>query len=133
MVMFSVLSHLCLTEEQCLLGEQSNFQQLCLLPVPLSGESVTARFGTRENMAGVKKISLPEEKLLFKLFLLEDNMLLGWFVSEGILSSPPSYLNSRLQIILATQWKSFCFYRNSRAQGVFYRNTVTKPPVAVEA
>lgn len=30
-------------------------------------------------MADVKKISFPEEKLLFKLFFLEDNMLLGWF------------------------------------------------------
>lgn len=70
---------------------------------------MTARFGTRENMAGVKKISLPEEKLLFKLFLLEDNMLLGWFVSEGILSSPPSYLNSRLQIIWLLSGNLFAF------------------------
>lgn len=57
-----MLSCLCLAEEQDLTGEQSNFQQVCLSPPPLPRESITAQFGTRDDVADV----------LHKLFLLKQ-------------------------------------------------------------
>lgn len=84
-------------------------EQFCLLPVPPAWGKLGRPIQPRDNMADVKKRKNSFPVVPFGI----QHAARMLCCLKGF--SAPSYLNPQLQIILASQWKSFCFHLNNRA------------------